>query len=80
MKDVQWNFLFADMIPVTVYLDDQTPPVVQGFDFWGTEERTKVVTRFFAHKSGEIGKEVFEDFECKAEGKAGKTRGVRDGL
>jgi hypothetical protein len=52
-----------------VYLDDRTPPVLAGYDFWSPNDRTKVVTRFFAHEAGgEIGRKVFEEFGCPGEG------------
>ncbi|KPI34733.1 uncharacterized protein AB675_26 [Cyphellophora attinorum] len=63
-----WDFLYGGGgdggIAVVVYLDDQEPAVLQGYDFWGTAERTKVVTRFFAQKVGEIGAEVFAGIGC----------------
>ena len=42
---------------------------MMGYDFSGSDQRTKVVTRFLAHQSGGIGAEVFKDFPCPASGK-----------
>ena len=58
----QWNLLYGDSIPVIAYLDQDN--VFVGFDFWGAERRTKVVTRFFANSVGKIDAAVFEDFPC----------------
>ena len=58
----QWDFLFAGSIPVIVYLN--TDAVLLGYDLWGEDERTKVVTRFFAQKVGSIEADVFKDFAC----------------
>lgn len=49
-----------------MYLDARSPPIVVGYDFWGPNNRTKVVTWFFAHQAGAIEGVVFEDFECLA--------------
>ncbi|KAK5087831.1 hypothetical protein LTR05_002046 [Lithohypha guttulata] len=57
-----WNLLLADTISVIVYLDNGSIPIMQGYDFWGTDRRTKVVTRFWAHESANISSEVFVDF------------------
>ena len=35
-----------------------------GYDFWGKERRTKVVTRFFNIAVGKMNEEVFIDFPC----------------
>lgn len=58
----QWDFLFGGSLPVIAYLN--TDDILIGYDFWGEDRRTKVVTRFFAHQVGPIVAEVFEDFPC----------------
>lgn len=59
---LQWNLLYGGMIPVIAYLDQDNELV--GFDFWGTERRTKVVNRFFNNVVGEVNVQVFENFPC----------------
>lgn len=58
----QWNFAFDGSIHVIAYLN--TDDVLLGYDFWGEDKRTKVVTRFFAQQVGPIAKEIFDDFPC----------------
>ena len=73
----QWNLLFAGSIPVIAYLNDATEPMLLGYDFWAPDERTKVVTRFFAQSAGEkIAEKVFADFPCpKKSGSRGDLKG-----
>lgn len=58
----QWNVLFGGSIPAIVYLD--TNNVLLGYDFWGAERRTKVITRFFNIVAGKMDEKVFENFPC----------------
>ena len=53
----QWNILYGGSIPVTVYVSEDN--IVQGYDFWGLERRTYVITRFFNIDVGTIGSDVF---------------------
>jgi hypothetical protein len=54
----QWNIMFQGTIPAKILLDKND--VVQGYDYWGTEARTYVITRFFNIILGKIGSEVFD--------------------
>lgn len=54
----QWNIMYGSMLPTTVLLDKHD--IVQGFDFWKTDSRTRVITRFFNVMVGKIKEEVFE--------------------
>ncbi|MCJ1403214.1 hypothetical protein MMC11_006437 [Xylographa trunciseda] len=59
---IAWNIMYQESIPVTLLLSQKN--VVQGYDFWATNMRTYVVTRFFNILIGKIDAEVF-DFPCK---------------
>ena len=54
--------LISGSIPAIVYLD--TNNVLLGYDFWGAEQRTKAVTRFFNIIVGKMDNQVFESFPC----------------
>ena len=53
--------MFQGVMSTRVLLDKDE--VVQGYDLWGPDSRTYVVTRFFNIIVGEIDAEVF-DFPC----------------
>lgn len=59
----KWNFIYGNRIPVIAYLD--TENLLVGFDFWGADQRTKVMTRFFNTAIGSIDEAVFESFPCE---------------
>lgn len=59
----QWNFLYANSISVIAYLDRDN--LLIGYDFWGAERRTKVLTRFFNTAVGKIDAKVFGNFPCQ---------------
>lgn len=59
----QWNFLLGGSISVIAYLDADN--LLIGFDLWGAERRTKVLTRFFNTVVGNIDAQAFEDFPCQ---------------
>jgi hypothetical protein len=50
--------LFQGAIPAKILLDKND--VIQGYDYWGTDQRTYVITRFFNIILGTIGSEVFD--------------------
>ncbi len=50
--------MYQGMIPVKLLLDKSN--IVQGYDFWGTDERTYVITRFFNIILGKIDAKVFD--------------------
>ena len=50
--------MFHGAIPAKVLLDKND--VVQGYDYWSTNERTYVVTRFFNIILGKIDENVFD--------------------
>ena len=53
----QWNILYGGSIPVTLYVSADN--IIQGYDFWGLDRRTYVITRFFNIEVGQIGSDVF---------------------
>jgi hypothetical protein len=55
---IQWHILFQGAIPAKILLDKND--VIQGYDYWGTDQRTYVITRFFNIILGTIGSEVFD--------------------
>lgn len=57
-----WNVLIGGSIPAIIYLD--TKNVLLGYDFWGAERRTKVMTRFFNIVVGNMDEKVFKSFPC----------------
>lgn len=66
--------LYGSIIPVTAYLDMNN--TLMGYDFFGQERRTKVVTRFFAQSAGEkIAPEVFQAFDCSGTNSGAQRRG-----
>jgi hypothetical protein len=50
--------LFQGAIPAKILLDKND--VIQGYDYWGTAQRTYVITRFFNIILGTIRSEVFD--------------------
>ena len=53
----QWNFLFNDIVPTTVLVDEDN--VIHGYDIWSPVLRTYVITRLFNIVVGEFSSEVF---------------------
>ena len=49
--------MYKDIIPVTVYLDASDTLI--GYDFFRTESRTRVVTRYFNIVTGKLDAKFF---------------------
>ena len=54
----QWNIMYHSVIPTTILLNKDN--VIQGYDFWKTDARTRVITRFFNIMLGKIDSKVFD--------------------
>ena len=50
--------MFQGAIPAKILLDENN--VVQGYDYWATNERTYVITRLFNIILGKIDEKVFD--------------------
>ena len=50
--------MFQGSIPAKLLLNKNN--ILQGYDYWGTEQRTYVITRFFNIILGKIDAKVFD--------------------
>ena len=53
--------MYEGAIPAVILLNENG--IIQGYNFWGTDQRTYVITRFFNIILGKIDKDVF-GFPC----------------